>query len=53
MDDSGAQTDDGVTAPWTPRGFARVFAVATCARPPLSTRNRIGQDNPAVRLARV
>ncbi len=25
MDDSGAQTDDGVTAPWTPRGFARVL----------------------------
>ena len=25
------QTDDGATAPWTPRGFARVFAVAACA----------------------
>ena len=29
------------------------LAVAACARPPLSTRNRIGQDNPPVRLARV
>jgi len=27
--------------------------VAACARPPLSTRNRLGQDNPEVRLARV
>jgi hypothetical protein len=50
---TGAQADDGATAPQTPRGLSRAFAVAASAPAALRTQTAWDRTTPAVRLARV